>query len=102
MTNSGSAEIAKTGSKEMTKQPRLCQIEILLAWCVQRLDGLDLAGLEGDRLQLLTSEALAAQLKDRGVVKDPVQRTEQGGVLIKILAPKGRILVAGKDMKEFG
>ena len=44
----------------------------------QGFNGLYLAGLQRDRFQLLSTKALAAQLKHRGIVKDAVQRTQQG------------------------
>ena len=40
------------------------------------------------------------QLKYSGIVKDAVQRTQQGSVFLEILAPEGRVLVAGEDHIE--
>ena len=40
------------------------------------------------------------QLKYSGIVKDAVQRTQQGSVFLDILAPEGRVLVAGEDHIE--
>ena len=62
----------------------------------RRRYGLNFAGLQRDRFQLLSPEAFATQLKYRGVVKDTVKRAEQGRVLVKILSPKRGILVARK------
>ena len=53
----------------------------------QRFNGLYLAGLQRDRFQLLSAKALTAQLEHRGIVKDAVQRTQQGGIFIEILTP---------------
>lgn len=39
-------------------------------------------------------------LNYRGIIKDPVQGTEQGVVLIEIAAPVGRVLVAGEHNIE--
>ena len=63
----------------------------------QGFNGLYLAGLQRDRFQLLSTKALAAQLKHRGIVKDAVQRTQQGRIFIEILTPQRRIFVAGED-----
>ena len=61
-------------------------------------------GLQGNGFQFLAPEALALNVEYRGIIKDPVQGTEQGVVLIEIAAPVGRVLVAGehniKDLKE--
>ena len=64
------------------------------------LNGFYLAGLQGDRLQFLPTEAFAAQLEHRSIIKDAVQCAEQGGVLVEILAPQRRISVAGENHVE--
>ena len=64
------------------------------------LNGFYLAGLQGDRLQFLPTEAFAAQLEHRSIIKDAVQCAEQGGVLVEILAPQRRIFVAGENHVE--
>ena len=66
----------------------------------RRLNGFYLAGLQGDRLQFLPTEAFAAQLEHRSIIKDAVQCAEQGGVLVEILAPQRRIFVAGENHVE--
>ena len=99
MTNLGSAEIAKNGSAETTKQPRLSN-RLLLGRFVQGLNSSYLAGLPRDSFQLLAAEAFAPQLKDRCVVKDPVQRTEQGGILIEILSPEPLRLQISRKIEE--
>ena len=63
----------------------------------QGFNGLYLAGLQRDRFQLLSTKALTAQFEHCGIVKDAVQRTQQGGIFIEILAPQSGILVTGKD-----
>lgn len=63
----------------------------------RRLNGFYLAGLQGDRLQFLPTEAFAAQLEHRSIIKDAVQCAEQGGVLVEILAPQRWIFVAGEN-----
>ena len=52
-----------------------------------RLNGFYLASLQGDRLQLLPAEALAAQLEHHSIIKDTVQCAEQGSILVEILTP---------------
>ena len=59
--------------------------------------GLHFAGLQCDGLQALSSETFALNVEYRGDVKDPVQGTQQGVVLIEVASPMGRVLVAGKD-----
>lgn len=66
----------------------------------RRLNGFYLDGLQGDRLQFLPTEAFAAQLEHRSIIKDAVQCAEQGGVLVEILAPQRRIFVAGENHVE--
>ena len=66
----------------------------------RRLNGFYLAGLQGDRLQFLPTEAFAAQLEHRSIIKDAVQCAEQGGVLVEILAPQRWIFVAGENHVE--
>ena len=41
----------------------------------RRLNGFYLAGLQGDRLQFLPTEAFAAQLEHRSIIKDAVKGT---------------------------
>ena len=65
-----------------------------------RLNRRYLAGLQRNCLQLLSPETFTTQLKYSGIVKDAVQRTQQGSVFLKILAPESRVLVAGEDHIE--
>lgn len=53
-----------------------------------------------DAVQFLSPETFTTQLKHSSIVKDAVQRTQQGSVFLKILAPESRVLVAGEDHIE--
>ena len=62
-----------------------------------RLNGLYFASLYRNCIQFLPAEALAPQLEYRSFIKDAVQRTQKCRVLIKVLTPESRILVAGEN-----
>jgi len=53
--------------------------------------------LQGNGFQLLAPETLALNVEYRGIIKDPIQRTQQGIVLIEVASPVGGVLVAGED-----
>src|SRR5699024_11484249 len=59
-----------------------------------------LACLQRNGLQFLSPETFTTQLKHSSIVKDAVQRTQQGSVFLKILAPESWVLVAGEDHIE--
>ena len=62
-----------------------------------RLNGLYFAGLYRNCIQFLPAETLAPQLEYRSLIKNAVQRTQKCRVLIKVLTPESRILVAGEN-----
>ena len=62
-----------------------------------RLNGLYFASLYRNCIQFLPAETLAPQLEYRSFIKDAVQRTQKCRVLIKVLTPESRILVAGEN-----
>ena len=53
--------------------------------------------LQCNRLQSFAAEAFPTDTEDSGVIKDTVQRTQKRIVLVEILPPKRRTLVARKD-----
>ena len=55
------------------------------------------ASLYRNCIQFLPAETLAPQLEYRSFIKDTVKRTQKCRVLIKVLAPESRILVAGEN-----
>ena len=63
----------------------------------QQLNGLYFASLYRNCIQFLPAEALAPQLEYRSFIKDAVKRTQKCRVLIKVLTPESRILVAGEN-----
>ena len=63
----------------------------------QQLNGLYFASLYRNCIQFLPAETLAPQLEYRSFIKDAVQRTQKCRVLIKVLTPESRILVAGEN-----
>src|SRR5699024_4604050 len=65
-----------------------------------RLNRRYLACLQRNGLQFFSPETFTTQLKHSSIVKDAVQRTQQGSVFLKILAPESRVLVAGEDHIE--
>ena len=65
-----------------------------------RPSGCHLSGLQRNRLQLLSSEALTTQLEYGGVIKDAIQGAQKRGVFLEILPPQRWILIAGKDHVE--
>lgn len=52
--------------------------------------------LQCNRLQSFAAEAFPTDAEDSGVIKDTVQRTQKRIVLVEILPPKRRTLVARK------
>ena len=63
----------------------------------QQLNGLYFASLYRNCIQFLPAETLAPQLEYRSFIKDAVQLTQKCRVLIKVLTPESRILVAGEN-----
>lgn len=53
-------------------------------------------GLQSHSSQLLSSETLALNGEHCSIIKDPVQSTQQGIVLIEVASPVRGMLVAGK------
>ena len=53
--------------------------------------------LQGDSFQPFASETFPADAENSGIIKDAVQRAQKRIVLIEILPPKRRTLVARKD-----
>ena len=62
-----------------------------------RLRGLYSAGLQGEGFQAFAAVALALDVEHDGIVKYPVQGTQQGIVLVEVGFPLRRVLVAGED-----
>ena len=95
----GSTEIANLRSKEIANNPDWF-VRILRCRCLGRSRCLHSAGLQRNGLQPLSPEAFALNIEYCGIVKDPVQGAQQGGVLIEVCSPVGRMLVASKNNIE--
>ena len=52
---------------------------------------------QGIRLAILSAITVTAQVENQGIIKDSVQGTEQRIVLVEVLLPLRRLLVAGKN-----
>lgn len=53
--------------------------------------------MQVNRVEFTASEALSLETEYHSVIKNPVQGTQKGIILIKVLSPHGGHLVAGKD-----
>ena len=95
----GSTEIANLRPKEIANNPDWF-VRILRCRCLGRSWCLHSAGLQSNGLQLLAPEAFALYVEYRGIVKNPVQGTQQSIILVKVGPPMGRVFVAGEDDVE--
>lgn len=91
----GSVEIANLRSEEIASNPDW-YIRFLQYGLFGGIRGLHPAGLQGNGFQLFTPEAFALNVEYRGIIKDPVQGTQQGIVLIEVASPVRGVLVAGE------
>ena len=91
----GSPEIANLRPKEIANNPDW-YIRFLRCGCLGGVRCLHSAGLQSNGFQLLSPEAFALNVEYRCIVKDPVQGTQQGVILIEVGSPVGRVLVTGE------
>ena len=95
----GSTEIANLSSREIANNPDWF-IRFLRCGCLGGVRCLHSAGLQCDSFQLLSAEAFALNVEYRGIVKDPVQGTQQGVIFVEVGSPMRRMFVAGKYIIE--
>ena len=95
----GSTEIANLRPKEIANNPDWF-IRFLRCGRLGGIRSLYSAGLQCNGLQPFSSEAFTLNVEYCGIVKDPVQGTQQCIILIEIVSPMRRVLVTGEDNIE--
>ena len=83
------------GSSKIANNPDL-YIRFLRCRLLRGIRSLHSTGLQSHSFQLLTPETLALNVEYCGIIKDPVQSTQQGIVLIEVASPVRGVLVAGE------
>ena len=53
--------------------------------------------LQGNSFQLLATKAFPSDAENSGIIKDAIQRAQQGIGLLEVFLPLGRRLIARKD-----
>ena len=98
----GNSHLASSGNHQFwpngnRQQPRyVYHIRFLRSRLLGGIRSFHPAGLQSHSFQLLSSETLALNGEHCSIIKDPVQSTQQGIVLIEVASPVRGMLVAGK------